>query len=112
MGHLVRQGDCCSSVPEPSSKVRCLPPLQLITQWCRCATGFLSLRTNLGLESFTIAVCREVQYVLEDAKASVLLTTPDLADRMDPIARAAGAHLHVMRQEDESLPQVNFTCHL
>ncbi|KAK9908661.1 hypothetical protein WJX75_001158 [Coccomyxa subellipsoidea] len=48
----------------------------------------------------------DIQYVLEDAKASVVLTTPDLADRMKPLTTATGAHLHVIGPEsDDSLPQ-------
>jgi hypothetical protein len=63
--------------------------------------SWISYHTSLCI------VRRDIQYVLEDAKASVVLTTPDLADRMKPLTTATGAHLHVIGPEsDDSLPQV------
>ncbi|BDA41221.1 Malonate-CoA ligase ACSF3, mitochondrial [Coccomyxa sp. Obi] len=49
----------------------------------------------------------ELQYVLEDAQAKMLLTSPRLAEQMEPIAKAAGVHVHIMGQAstDESFPQ-------
>ncbi len=39
---------------------------------------------------------RQLQYVLEDAQVSAVLTTRDLLPRLEPLARDAGAALHVM----------------
>lgn len=55
-----------------------------------------------------LSVCSELQYVLEDARAKVLLTSPSFAEQMQPLAKAADAHLHIVGQAciDESFPQV------
>ncbi|CAL8462060.1 g1591 [Coccomyxa elongata] len=49
----------------------------------------------------------ELQYILGDAQAKVLLTSPGLAERMQPLAEAANVHLHIVGQAsiDESFPQ-------
>ncbi len=55
-----------------------------------------------------MSVCSELQYVLEDAQAKFLLTSPGLAEQMQPLAEAANVHLHTVGQAfiDESCPQV------
>ncbi len=44
-------------------------------------------------------LCRELQYVLDDAQVAVLLTTPEHEAAMAPLARQAGADLRLLQPQ-------------
>ena len=53
-------------------------------------------RFRVCLQRCLMFCARDIQYVLEDAGVSLVLTTGDMQPHMEPIAKAAGVRMHVM----------------
>jgi len=51
--------------------------------------------------------CRELKYVLEDAGVSVVLSSPDYADRMVDLAKGVGAQHFSLGEEVRQSPYGN-----